>query len=67
MADITMCRDTDCKQRKQCYRYTAHACEYRQSYFVESPREGKECKHFWKVEVSPAMNPALRTYDGKLE
>jgi hypothetical protein len=46
MADITMCRDETCKKRERCYRFTARACEYRQSYFVDSPRTGKECKYF---------------------
>lgn len=46
MADITMCRDESCKKRERCYRFTAKACEHWQSFFVDSPREGKECKYF---------------------
>lgn len=50
MADITMCRDETCKKRERCYRFTAKACEYRQSVFVNSPREGKVCTYFWDNE-----------------
>jgi uncharacterized small protein (DUF1192 family) len=46
MADITMCRDETCKKRERCYRFTARATPEYQSYFVDSPREGKECKYF---------------------
>ena len=47
MADITMCRDESCKKRKKCHRATAPINEYRQAYFVNSPRQGKECSFFW--------------------
>ena len=46
MADITMCRDATCKKRERCYRFTARATPEYQSYFVNSPREGKVCKYF---------------------
>jgi hypothetical protein len=47
MADITMCRDETCKKRERCYRFTARVTPEYQSYFVNSPRDGKECKYFW--------------------
>jgi hypothetical protein len=46
MADITMCRDETCKKRERCYRFTARATPEYQSYFVDSPRQGKVCKYF---------------------
>ena len=46
MSDITMCQNNTCKKRERCYRFTAKASEYQQSYFVNSPREGKVCKYF---------------------
>ena len=46
MADITMCRDKACKKHERCYRFTAKASEHWQSFFVDSPRDGKECKYF---------------------
>lgn len=49
MADITMCKGTDCPRAKECYRFTATANEYRQSYFVIVPlKEDKTCDEFWK-------------------
>jgi hypothetical protein len=49
MADITMCKGTNCPQKEECYRYTAPVNEYRQSYFVEVPiNEDKTCDELWK-------------------
>jgi hypothetical protein len=49
MADITMCTGTGCDKKEHCYRHTAKACEYRQSYFCDVPINdwNNECKHFW--------------------
>lgn len=47
MADITMCQDKDCPMKDHCYRYTAIANEYYQSYFTESPRKDLQCDEFW--------------------
>lgn len=52
MADITMCEGTTCTERDKCYRFTAKACEYRQSYFVGVPvvvdYTGRQrCEEFW--------------------
>ena len=54
MTDITMCsgelHDGDCPLRERCYRYTAPANLYRQSYFGEPPYSPlfKECDYFWR-------------------
>ena len=52
MADITMCKGTGCPMKDNCYRHTAKACEFRQSYFMVVPltymREDEvTCEHFW--------------------
>jgi hypothetical protein len=47
MADITMCRDEHCKRHLKCHRMTAPVTEFRQAYFVNSPRKGKDCVMFW--------------------
>lgn len=38
MADITMCDDHACPFAAHCYRYTAPASEFRQSWFVDKVR-----------------------------
>ena len=50
MADITMCRDEECKQKDTCYRFTAKASSFWQSYFMKSPREGNKCEHYWEIK-----------------
>ncbi len=47
MPDICMCKGEGCSAREHCYRYKATPCEFRQSYFVNSPIEGGKCVHFW--------------------
>jgi hypothetical protein len=48
MPDITKCNDDSCKKRKKCYRYWSEPSEYRQSYFMKSPRDGDECELYWE-------------------
>lgn len=50
MPDITMCKETNCPEKQDCYRYTAIPNEHWQSYFAEPPMTTREpfvCKHFW--------------------
>jgi hypothetical protein len=52
MADLTKCNGDNCPVKEHCYRFTALADKYGQSYFVDSPGEhldnGKfECSHYW--------------------
>ena len=53
MADITMCRDEECKLKEECYRYKAKPNEYGQSYFTKSPKVkkmgGYDCEYFWRM------------------
>ena len=46
MPDITMCKDVECSKKYKSYRFMAIPSEYRQAYFVGTPREGKECEYF---------------------
>ena len=47
MTDITMCKGQDCLLRESCYRYTAPANPYRQSYFLTEPLdEIGDCKEW---------------------
>lgn len=44
MADITMCKWENCTKKEKCYRYTAIVNEFRQSYFLETPKW--DCDYF---------------------
>lgn len=57
MADITMCDDRACPDRGVCYRAQAPANEYRQAYFMTSPRDGVHCTFFWPVSDTINRNP----------
>jgi len=50
MADITMCDGKDCPLREKCYRFTAFANQWRQSYFMETPynKEENKCDEYWE-------------------
>lgn len=55
MPDITMCMDNNCQSRFQCYRYMAKPNEYRQSYFMNSPKEDPiedKCHYFMGIAPS---------------
>lgn len=47
MADITKCNDEQCSKRLSCFRFTAPANEYLQSYFVNTPRKDDKCEMYW--------------------
>jgi len=51
MSDITMCSGTNCPKKEECYRCTAYANEYRQSWFSEPPFKIVDdkftCEMFW--------------------
>jgi hypothetical protein len=49
MPDITMCDDKKCPNAPQCYRNPASGTrpsDFRQSWFVETPRTETGCEHF---------------------
>lgn len=55
MADITMCDDKECPKKMSCYRFMAVPNEYRQAYFLNTPRMNEDgvvtesCKQFWSI------------------
>ena len=52
MPDITMCRGGDCPHKEYCYRFTATANEFRQSYFTTPPYEGDGCGYIMIDDVT---------------
>lgn len=51
MTDITKCMGLDCPKKETCYRYTAKANEFWQSYLAGPPIWDKTlnaCEHYWK-------------------
>lgn len=50
MADITMCRGTDCSLKDKCYRHKAPVNEYGQAYFFSSPFDGENCEYYWEIK-----------------
>ena len=51
MADITKCpglkNEIICPYKDQCFRFTAKADNYGQSYFMELPLKDGKCDHYW--------------------
>lgn len=47
MADITKCEGANCPIKENCYRYTAKANEFRQSYFTDPPIKDGKCEMYW--------------------
>lgn len=52
MSDITKCKGDSCPVKEHCYRFTAQADEYMQSYFCSEPgkhhKDGKfTCDSYW--------------------
>ena len=70
MSDICKCEGTGCPFRDSCYRFTAEANPYRQSYFMEVPLKWLDasyklpviphCEEYWeypRVVDSKGTNP----------
>jgi hypothetical protein len=47
MADITKCKGEGCPIKESCYRFTAEASEFRQSYFFTPPFKDNTCEMYW--------------------
>jgi hypothetical protein len=55
--DITKCQDDKCPSREACYRYTAPASEYRQSYCNFNREEDADnCDMFWGTKQDEKEN-----------
>lgn len=51
MADISKCHGENCPVRDICFRFTAKADKYWQSY-MEPDRNGHQCNSFWPAKPS---------------
>ena len=61
MADISMCQGGKCPRKETCYRFTAPANPYRQSYgSFDIMFEGKECEAFLSNEGRGESKEAAR-------
>ena len=64
--DITMCLGTDCPYKEKCYRYTAKANEYRQSWFMKAPIKDGKCDMFWGDNAEAVLNQLKDIVEGKV-
>jgi len=46
MTDISKCEGPGCDRKEQCYRFTAPANEFYQSY-IKPPVVGADCEYYW--------------------
>ena len=60
MADICMCKGTNCPVKENCYRFTAKADEY-QSYFVDAPIKDGKCEYYWGENADNIFNELKET------
>jgi hypothetical protein len=46
-----MCKGGRCPFKEKCYRFTAPANEFRQSYFSKEPfdKEANKCDYLWTI------------------
>jgi len=53
MPDMSMCKGTNCPLKETCYRHTAIANEFRQSYFFDVPfdEEKEKCDYYWPIKI----------------
>ena len=68
--DISKCTGEGCFLRTTCYRFTAEADEYYQSYFEPPPIEDDKCteywhrcKHVWRVGDGCSLNNGCKFPD----
>jgi len=48
MADISMCKNQECKSKDNCHRFTAPANRHWQTYAEFTPKKGEDkCDDFW--------------------
>jgi len=55
MADIAMCKGTDCPLKNECKRFASIPDEYWQSWFTEIPFDhaNNTCEHLWRIIKKP--------------
>ena len=65
MPDITMCQGGDCPLKTHCYRFTAPATEYGQSYFVHLPYQMDGCPMFVRDTRDGKVSDGADITEGK--
>jgi len=66
MSDIAKCQDNKCPARLMCYRFTAPANEYRQSYGIFNREEdANNCDMFWSNKHENIFNQLKDIVSGK--
>ena len=48
--DITMCANTNCSLRENCWRFKATPNPFRQSYFMGNPNNKNQCDLYYPIE-----------------
>lgn len=59
MSDITQCLNKDCILKEMCFRFTAKANEFWQSYSNFTPKEENgvtTCEYFWDNQENKRKN-----------
>ena len=64
--DITMCLGTGCPYKEKCYRYTAKASEYQQSFFSVPPIKDGKCSYYWGENAEAVLNQLKEIVKGKV-
>lgn len=66
MSDIAKCEDNKCPSRLMCYRFTAPASEFRQSYGIFNREEdANNCDMFWNNKQENILNQLKYIKNGK--
>ena len=65
MPDITKCKGTNCPVKEQCYRFTAEASEFMQSWFLDAPGEHHDdgkftCDKYWGEHADKIHHTIIR-------
>ena len=66
MPDITMCKGDGCRARNHCYRFTATPSDYRQSWFVQTPGNNKNCAYYYELEVDKMFYNVIDAKTGEI-
>ena len=61
MADITMCKGTDCPYKENCKRYTALPSSF-QSHLVNIPLKDGKCDFYWGKDAEEVWNEVCQIF-----
>lgn len=63
--DITKCKGINCPLKESCFRYTAKAGEFQQSYFTEVPydKETGTCPTYWGVSEEAVIKQLEQIFE----